>query len=266
MNNPELVAHLLKKGGKILIAGGEMKDLPREYQQHPQIIIWDDNQMGINREVPSNVKVIIYNRWVSHATAKKLSNAAVSLHAIKFPMLRTREIKELMSEVVQTEPQDIPEEQIESEIEKSLSVREDSKEQETTMAKQPTTLKEFIAKHINPNLDYSVRGKVTSEGKRLYDIAKQEKFQTTPLSLRQAIGLFVKELRGIKVTHSKSKLEVVNKAPAVINAVDDFSELDRLISEAIDALRLVQEHMPKVRKETERLRGMRERVLELFSQ
>jgi len=262
VNNPELVAHLLKKGGKVLIAGGEMKDLPREYQEHPQIIIWDDNQKNnIRREVPSNVKVIIYNRWVSHATAKQLSNAAVSLHAIKFPMLRSREIKELMAEVVQTEPPDVPEEVIEAEIEKTVV----PEEKETDMGKEPTTLKEFIAKYINANIDFSQKGTISSEARRLFEIANKEKFSTTILSMKQAIGLFVRELKGEKITR-KSQSKSESSPNKSINKVDDFSELDRLISEAIDALKLVQEHMPKVRKETERLRGMRSRVLELFNE
>lgn len=258
MNNPQLVASLLKQGGRVLIVGGEMKDLPRAYHEHPQIIVWDDNQNHIStKEIPTNVKVIIYNRWVSHGTAKKLSDAARNLHAIKFPMLRSREIKELMAEVIQAEPVEIPQEQVEQIITEQVN------EPETTVAKQELgALKKFIAKHINMGLDYSVKGTKTKEGRRLYELSKKEGVKTTPLSAIQGVRVVIDEISG----HKKSPKVI--RAPKVTvksqEGVDDFAELDRLLTDAITAMKLIQEHLPKVRNETEKLRGMKAKVLSLF--
>jgi hypothetical protein len=255
MNNPELVASLLKQGGKVLIVGGEVKDLPQEYHEHPQVLIWDDNKQGFNqKDVPSNVKVIIYSRWVSHATAKQLSNAAKNLHAIRFPMLRPREIKALMSEVVVTEPIKASAEQLEVEINSHTIV-------ETDMP-QPKSVKEFIAKYMNINIDYKVKGTVAAESRRLSEIAKKEEFKTTTGSIAQAMYLLLRDM-------GKSK------KPAIVKPVkpskklvegDDFDELYKLLDDAISAMKLIQEHMPKVRMETEKLRNMRKKAIAFFSE
>lgn len=280
LTKPELIAHILKEGGKILIAGGSMEDyLPKQYKDHPQIIIWDDDRQGFtNKEVPSNTRVIMYNRWVSHPTAKKLTSAAFSLHALRFPMLRTREIKELLSEVVQTEaPQLEPqviEEELQKEVDKSLGDTEstlDGTPKEVEVEKMPKkilsrgVLQDFIAKNIDVTKDYTARGSVSEEGRRLFDKAKQAGVKTTSSSIEQAVRIFIK-------TWQKNKGQVnvkpATKTPSqaeVKSSADDFEQLEVLIVDAIAAMKLVQEHLPKVKKETERLRGMRAKLMKFLS-
>lgn len=264
MNNAEVVASILKKGGRCLIVGGETKDLPKIYQEHPQLLIWDDNQQNItNKEVPSNVKIIMYSRWVSHDTAKKLSVAANNLHAIKFPMLKTREIKTLLTEFMQADASDkIDEKEIENLIEQQNSIPEEPAikhdEEITEMPKQTKKisakgdLQRFIARNIDINKNYKVKGAIKEEANRLIAKAKNEGLPTTIASLANGIGQFV---RGKNKPLTKST-----------QSVDDFSELDKLIEDAISAMKLIQEHLPKVRKETEKLRGMKEKVMKLFGE
>ena len=264
MSTPQLVAGLLKTGGKLLIVGGGTGELPDPIANHPQILIWDDNDGAIgNREVPTNVKVIMYNRWVSHATARKLGQAANSLRAIKFPMLKTREIKELLSEFLQTDAIEAPRQELERETEAFIAstpivteeVPHDVAEETVVVKKNKAAggvLKEFLRRNFDATKSYKERGTISQEADRLIKIAKSEGIQSSKASIAQAIGQLVKHPR---VAHIPTR-----------NVNDDFEQLDVLISDAIAAMRLVQEHLPKVRKETERLRGMKDRVLKLFSE
>lgn len=268
MTNPELVAHLIKQGGRVLVVGGETADLPRAYQEHAQILIWDDDRINIlNREIPSNTKVIIWSRWISHTMVARLNIAAKQLHAIKFPMLRPREIKLLLSEIIQSEPADaevLPMETLEKEIENIIPQQEQEEVKETTvMAKTKMGgLQAFYAKFLNVDRDYTVKGSKVDEARRLFKIAEREGVKTTLGSLANGLLPFLKKLQKGRTTPPKVKTttEVV-KQPSMN---DDFEELERLISDAIVAMKLVQEHLPKVRKETEKLRGLKQKFLRLL--
>lgn len=267
----QLLARLIHTGGRILIVGGEIKDLPRTYHEHPAILLWDDNvQEFSRREVPSNVKAILWNRWCSHDTARKLNDAAVRLRALKFPMLRTREIKEMMSEIVQQDvPVDVSPAQVQTELEKALEREQKSEErEETEMAKKGRVaegeLQKFIARHMKVDVDYSVRGSIAREGERLFEKAKGENFETTLASMRQAVGRAVRGMGKRTVARPKRTPSTVSSAQQ--KSMDDFEELDHLIQDAIAAMRLVQEHLPKVRKETERLRGVRDKMRKLLGE
>jgi hypothetical protein len=273
MSTPQLVAGLLKTGGKLLIVGGGTGELPDPIANHPQILIWDDHDMAIgNREVPSNVKVIMYNRWVSHQTARKLGAAANSLRAIKFPMLKTREIKELLSEFLQTEPIAAPLQELERETERFIASTVEVTEEvphevaelkEETVVKssgrvEQGALKGFLEKNFDNTQSYKARGAISKEAKRLTVIAKKEGIESSFASIAQAVGKLARNKKPLPTTRPTSQLARGNN--------DDFEQLDVLISDAIAAMKLVQEHLPKVRKETERLRGMKDRVLKLFAE
>ena len=267
MQSPELIKTIMKKGGYILVVGGGCSDLPLPYHEHPQILIWDDNQQNLdNKEIPTNTRVIMYNRWISHTLAKRLSNAARNLHALRFPMLKARQMKELLSEVVQAEPQEVPEEVIQEQIEQvNATIPDETQEiKELDMPKQTVSkvkgfIKEFVAKNIRINLDYDVKGTKSAEGTRLYELATKEGIKTTKASVIQAVYVTLKELAGKKT---------VRKSPAAKAKTDgkgdDFAELNRLIEDAITAMKLVQEHLPNVLKETEKLRAMRAKFLALL--
>lgn len=275
MNNPELVATILKHGGRLLLVGGDMESLPRPLLEHPQILVWDDTRQNLlNKEIPSNVKVIIYNRWVSHSLVAKLNVAAKQLRAVKFPMQKQREIRELLAHIAQAEPQPVSPIDVEVEIEKVNKTAEPAfpeyheepeVEETTNMAKtqSKSPLKDFIAKHMNINLDYSVKGVKITEARRLFEIAEKEGLKTTQGSISQGIYVMVRELKGKKPVRKASTTRESSREKQQ-SVGDDFEELGRLISDAIVAMKLVQEHLPKVRKETEKLRGMKNKFLKLL--
>lgn len=270
MTTPETIAKILANGGRALIVGGEMKDLPRVYHDHPQLLVWDDNQQNLlGRMIPSNVKVIIYNRWVSHATAKLLSDAAKSLHALKFPMLRSREVKELLScvvpptsdVVIEEPPTTIP-------LDQTSQIDPETTDMKATHQKLGS-IKDFVIKNIDPNVDYSIKGKFTEEGVRIFDLMKKEGMKSTLASTIQTVRAVVHQASNNGAKRASKKASKIELQPVPVKAVvnhgnDDFTELERLIEDAITAMRLVQEHLPKVRSETEKLRGMKERVMKLF--
>jgi len=282
MTSPELIAHIMKGGGRILVVGGETKDLPRQYHEHAQILIWDDNQQNLlNKEVPSNVKVILFSRWISHTMAARLHKAAKQLNALKFPMLRPREIKELLAEVAQTPepPSAAPIEVIEQHIEQINSTNapefpdyvSEPEVKDTTMAKQDLgSVTKFVARNVNINQDYTQKGSIRREGLRLYLLAEKEGIKTTEGSILNATSLAIRNVG--KTTSRKPgqsrKAKTTREEPTTTttksSTTDDFEELEKLIVDAIAAMKLVQEHLPKVRKETEKLRGLKAKFMKLL--
>lgn len=295
--DPHLVTRIMANGGKILVVGGESKDLPNNIINHPAIIIWDDNKQEFaQKTIPSNTRIIIWNRWISHASVGRLNEACKSLHAIKFPFLRAREIKELLSEMVNQSPSVRSDNEFEpvsdEEIDKVNQVNEitfSAQEQivktesttipdrnEVDMAKTKKTgkrvnLKEFIAKHIKMGVNYSVRGSVAPETRRLFEIAKKEGIKPTLGSLSQAMYVALGEIKKNK-TKSQSinvgKEETVKIKTNVMSGKEhtksEFEEFEKLIADAIAAMKLVQEYMPKIRKEVSMLRSAKDKVLAMF--
>jgi len=281
-SSASLLARLIHQGGKILVIGGEVKDLPRPYHEHPALLLWDDNQQNIlHKDVPSNVRAILWNRWISHAVRDRLNVAAEKLRIVKFPNLRSREIKSLLAEIVHehkevTDTEIVSEPQPEQPTQSDLALRAESSNErgDSDMAKNNMKgfLKPFIVKNIRlDSVDWSVRGAVAKEGNRLYEKAKADGVKTTQGSVMQGVRALLTEM-GKRTPHGgrstkraeKTEVKVVAKRPTVSSATvagDAFDELEQFIVDAIAAMKLVQEHLPNVRKENERLRNMRDKLL-----
>lgn len=282
-SDPQLLARLIKHGGRILVVGGEMSNLPPTFRDHPAILIWDDDKQGFqSKEVPSNTKAILYNRWVSHATAARLSDAARKTGAIKFPMLRTREIKTLLSEIVNEErhlPADVAEptpREIAAVVHQHEQEEARMEEQENAKVTHPGkkgTLIGFVAKNLALNTDWTQKGTISREAERLLALAEKEHISTTIGSVKECVSRVVRSL-GKPTSHAgghpkgvkQKKTRVVKQVAAFRSAADndDFAELDRLMEDAVAAIKLVQEQLPKVRSETERLRAMRQKMLDML--
>ncbi len=286
---PQLLARLVKHGGRVLVVGGGIADLPQNIRDHPAILLWDDDRQGMQvKEVPSNTKAILFNRWVSHATAAKLHDAARRLHTLKYPMLRTREIKSLLSEIVAEErqlPADVPEPtpaEIAT-VQHTQEVKEmaaKKKEQDQEQTKQIQSGKKgavvgFVVKNLALGTDWTQRGAISQEGDRIFALAEKAGVTTTIGSVRQCVSKVVSDLgkqtshRGgrvakVKPTKVARGARTAKVAPFKAAGHDDFAELDRLMEEALTAIRLVQEHLPIVKKETERLRNMRQQMLDML--
>lgn len=264
LTQPGLIARILHDGGKLLIVGGAITEfMPTSLQNHPQVVVWDDEKQGFsNKEVPANARVIMYNRWVSHGTAAKLREAAVSRHALLFPMLKTGEMKRLLAEVIQTEPAECA--AVETAIAEQKTKLQEEKEETTVVQKKISKqgeLQRFLSRNLDLDIDFSVKGSKSDEARRLLPLAQKDGLPTTEASIANAIGIIVKNL-GKEPTKTRPSVE--KKTAATTGASDDFEQLDRLIQDAIAAMKLVQEHLPKVRRETGKLRAMREKALKIF--
>lgn len=269
------------------MVGGGVSDLPDRYKNHPAILLWDDNQQAwMNKEVPANIRAVLYNRWISHSGVSRLNNEIDARRLIKFPMLRTSEIKVLLSEIVPMTLPRVSEEPEAAEVEvesreprptapegQGILTKEEV-EAEMAATKQPKgALMGFIAKHIKLGVDWSVKGSKATEGMRLFELAKKEGLKTTKMSMLNAVGVFVRRQGGenrnqnkrvVAIREARSEVTDTVASRASSKGSDDFKELERLIDDAITAMKLVSEHLPNVRKETERLRGMREKMLKML--
>jgi hypothetical protein len=265
-STPELLKRLADQGGRILLVGGEITNtLPDHIANHPRVTIWDDRKQGIeNRHVPGSVKAIIWSRFTSHSIAAKLNNAVKALDALRFPMKTEREIKELMSAfnpppaLLTSEPVDPP--------------AADQPEPKQLQAKG--ILSTFVATHIDLAKDYTGRGAKKVEGERLFALAQKSGVQTTIKSIIQCVGVTTRKMMNpdkpvnvlgrIYPASKPPSADELKQQPAEQPKQDDFAELEELIANAIVAMQLVQEHLPKVRKETERLRGLRQRMMTML--
>lgn len=268
--NPQLVARLLKQGGKALLVGGNVTQwLTQEYLDHPQIVVWDDQRESIkDKEVPSTTKVILWTRFVSHPDVGRLNDAAARLRLVKFPMLTAGDVKRLLGEVVH------PPNEIRSEP-PTVVAKSQPMATVTVRVKRPIAghgqTQAFIRENYNKDVDYDVRGSIATEARRLFKLSEERGFKTTFPSLEQALRIIVRPpdsrrapVKEPTATIKKSATSVV-PSPLIKGPDDDFEVLESMIEEVIMSLKLIQEHLPKVRKETERVRGLKEQMMRLLN-
>lgn len=278
----QMLARLIHSGGKILVAGGTVGDLPSRYTGHPALVIWDDNDQDFShKEVPANVRAILTTRWISHPNRDRLRVAADRMRALRFPNLRARQIKELLSEIIQEAPEPVETvdaaalDQLVEQLRPVAATLTREEEGDSELAKKSPGVGEltaYIAKHLKVDTDWTVRGSIRREGERLLERIKAEgKIKTTPGSVNQAVGKMVRDLGKATATRRKTaavaiKTRETEGIPAGTKKGDDFDELMSLLGDAVSALKLVQEHMPKVRKEVEKLRTVRDRMMKALGQ
>jgi hypothetical protein len=107
--NIQVLHRLLHRGGHVIVAGGTIKDLPQRYLEHPQVLVWDDNdQEFAHKTIPTNTRGIVYNRWISHSNAHRLRDAAKQLGIPVFPLLRRREVLEILDSITSAEVTPMP--------------------------------------------------------------------------------------------------------------------------------------------------------------
>lgn len=254
----DAVIRLMKSGGHLLVAGGGVKNLPDKIRCHPQIILWDDNEQGLeHKQVPSNTRAILYNRWLSHALAGRLRYAAGQLKIPVFPMLKTAEIKNLLAEFVQDDPApagesemiDIPDTTVEE-------VKPFLMEEDVVQKPKQGQLKEFVAKHVKGDL--TVRGTIRAEAVRLFPLLKEAGIKSTLDSVAQAIKKHKDGLKDIPKGRS------VTTTAAVVPMTDDFAEAEKLLKDARAAIDLFLDFVPKLRREVMSLRKMQAKMKDLL--
>lgn len=265
-NSPEtkadVLARLLTRGGYLLIAGGEMSNLPDKVRSHPQIIIWDDNdQDWQHKTVPSNVRGIIFNSWISHPKVAILRRAAASLNVPIFPFLKTREIKELVSETLQLQEPvpTVPEAPIELPPPQPEEATPDAPAfltPEDTMRK-PTrgTLLRFVQDNFHQP-DNLKKGWIADEGRRLFVLAKKAGIKTTEGSVIQVVSKLSRDSK------TSTRRTTTTTAPPV--RTDDFAEAEKMLRDAKAAIELLIDFIPKLRKEVAEHRKRQEKLRELL--
>lgn len=154
------------------------------------------------------------------------------------------------------------------------------------MAKKGTgKLKTFIAKYIDVDADYTQVGSVKREGDRLMEIARRERLATTEGSMLQGISVCLKQL-GIKTSgrgrpgmqrRSKRTVPATPTADRITEGTairgvgrvvaredGDFEDFERLIDDAITAMKLIKETLPQIKREVSDFRKQRAKLRELL--
>jgi hypothetical protein len=260
----DVVARLLKNGGYVLVVGGGTEKLPERYLKHPQVLTWDDNHQGLeHKQVPSNVRAILYNRWLSHAVARRVRYAAEQLRIPIFPMLKTREVREILDGVVHEEPiVTIPETPIELPPEEPSTTPAFLMPEDLAVPKQqlkPGALQTFIAKHVRGDL--TIRGSIAAEGRRLMPLLKEAGIKTTEGSVVQAIKVF--KDKGLK-PHKGAPEPTRERKESSVTKSDEFAEIERLLTDARSALDLALEAIPTFRKKIEQIEKKQAKLRELL--
>src|SRR6185437_11221926 len=236
------IAEIVKNGGKVTVVGTKGMNFPPKYREHAQIEFWDSTDPSTyRRELSSNCKIVIVTRFVNHPLWSRINDEARKRKLLIIPGLQgTGKIKELLREIVEPLPV------IAKEKEEIITKETTPDNNDNPMPIHETTLKEFVAHHINININWNVRGAITREAERLYAIAQQEGKKTTLKSLKMLIG------RSFK-----------NKLPSSTqNVVVDIkgNNTELLINDAIAALQLLKTEISKIEKENKRFKKLFESI------
>lgn len=277
-----VILRLLRNGGYVLVIGGGTDELPDKYRNHPQIMLWDDNRQGFNgKKVPTNTRAILFNRWISHSSAAQMRNAAERLKIPIFPMLRTREIKEMLSDVVNEPP-----------IPTSVTEEIELPPVPVKVPMPPAQLEEEPAVHVGPLRRPKKKEIDTILAKELRDdetpaqgtqrllpvISQKYGIEQTKGSLEQAIRTYRIRVqngtagvvappakRGSRIAAETSGPSLTTKREVKLSTfADDFVEADKMLRDARVALDLLIEFMPKLRKEVESLRKKQQKIREFL--
>lgn len=239
-----------------------MKDLPQRYHEHPQILIWDDNDSGFaHKQVPTNTRGIVYNRWISHQNAKRLRLAAEQLRIPVFPLLRKREVMEVLDTITREEVsapeqaevpvfETIPLPEIEEETMPALLTNEDMMRK----AKRGE-----MTKIILPKIAIGLPS-VAAEADKLMPILKKEyHINMTRAALVQAITKY-------RASDASGERKVQAKIDKVVNKIspDEFAEGERLLKDARAAIDLFLNFLPALRKQSKELQEKQEKIRRLL--
>lgn len=145
------------------------------------------------------------------------------------------------------------------------------------------TLKAFIAKNCKVDNDYTELGSLKREGVRLLDVARREGFSTTEGSILQGVRMFLREYGRPTAGQQRRRAVRPRVAPAVTDRITeglsirgvgrrepdreggDFTDFERLVDEAITALKLIKETLPQIKREVSDFRKQRAKLRELLA-
>lgn len=298
------MARIAKGGGTILTVGeGLSEQLGQICREHPQIQIWDDKQGPVERKVvPNNTRAIMYNKFVSHATLNSLRKFAEKRPVTLFPMLSTREIKEALQLVVDptgpiqgigstskpeilysNRPTPVPDttpvakEPLDVKDKEPMDLKDSdlldpSETKEKELAQKPEKLGSgvliaSVAKHYNRNIDYSVKGSLAAEGRRLLELLEKEGIPTTLASVSNRLSYVVKNMAsGSRKPKTEHKTEHKTAHKTVVSNNDDFAEAEKMLADARAAIDLLLDFIPKLRKEMGIHRKKQQRMREILGE
>jgi hypothetical protein len=285
--NIEVLLRLLRKGGHIIVAGGETKDLPARYREHPQVIVWDDNDQDFaHKKVPTNTRGIVYNRWISHSNAQRLRLAANQLSIPVFPLLRKREVLEVLDTITNIEvTADVPDAPMVEAPRVTAPVEEISLPDVPEDTSPAILMNEDIMRKVRrgemsgeilPKEDTNPNETPGQAAKRLHPIIKKKyNIQILETALAQAIRVYRIRVSATpsrtkdaskKTTVAKGKIKDKETIKVKVDDFADFAEGEKLLRDARAAIDLFLDYLPKLRKRQAELTSRQEKIRELLGE
>lgn len=254
MTSRELVSKMIHvNGGKILLVG---ENLSRMGLDTKHIIIWDDARENLHHKpIPSTIKVFVWTKFISHSLMNRLDNAVKGYHALKFPCLTNREIKELLSDFL---PRNNKQVNIYPDAQKPIKDIQDIKIEDTKM-----TIREFLNKNLDYNVDYSVQGSKKKEQARLLELAKAQNFKTTQQSLAKSFSDLMKE-KGLSSPRKPKEKKVSSPSAQPKQSDNSFTEFFKLIDDGIAAFSLAKEISLQWKEELQQAKELKEKLQSIF--
>lgn len=194
--------------GRVLIVGAMPRNLP-EFSEHPKVILWGSDIQRRWSQVPSDVEVVLFTKFMSHSWHEKIKASCSENVFVNNQILGTGEVKKILlslgikpkrKEVKMAYPNPIGVNFVASQVSvgstKGASPlrSEPSNTEATTDSTQLTPtrikrgdLKDFVLRHGDPNCSV-----IAKEAKRLLEIANRNGVPTTFDSLEQAVRRHLK--------------------------------------------------------------------------
>lgn len=289
----ETVARLLRTRGGYLLVAGELGDLGYRINNHPQIITWDLMQSEtryFQKDVPSNVRGILFNRHLGHQLVAKLRNAAEKLHIPMFPMLSTRELKDVLNALIQhmklseVKFKDAPDttdyfdkvkyvEELNSRSKVPVTIIENSDPLNARLLMGAITEPKDSEAHLNTESSKDSNQMRSVKRGETAEIFSEFLGNDSPGDEAEKLAIVFKN-RGIKITEGAIKQAIhkyrssspkpVAKVKSIIKSTkaiktstleQRITDAEEMLSNALAAINLFQELLPEIKGELDKLRG-----------
>lgn len=265
----EAIARLASQGGYILVVGGGMQKAlagPPFNRNNAQIRIWDDHVDNINhKEVPLNTRAILVTKWAGHSQVARLQKFAVSYHATMFVQMSQREVKEALLPIVQgdvetpqveAQPEMV---EIPSEPEPAVTSKPFLTEEDLMAKPKGGQLTEAVQELMDRGVDYSKRGTVAAETRRLLPLLKKKGITTSDKSISFVVRKLAKGVRGKPARVSTGTSQGSSQPPK-----DDFDTALQMAEEARAAVDVLVDFIKKLKREVTDSRKRREQLRKLL--
>jgi len=211
-------------GGLVVVVGVRSTNLPVEYSQHPQVVVWDSQDHGtVTKELPSNTKVVLATRFVSHALFGKIHAEARKRNLAFFPQLTTGRLREQLKELLP---------RVEARVEPEVQVAQALPEVVPQAVPVPVQARGALVQFIKTEGNLQAVN-VSAEARRLFELAKGKGIPGTLNSISNTLHRL------------KGGAKPVQEKPAVVPTLPKSGGLREMLDDVITMIELIKEEVTK---------------------